>query len=65
MSRCMFRTADLVEKVSLSEFNERELLLQQEVLEVRRQLREDSKFQLVIVFAGVAGRAMSIPSTTL
>jgi polyphosphate:AMP phosphotransferase len=51
----MFRTAELGQKVSKSEYNEREPLLRQELLDVQRQLREDGSFPVIIVFAGVDG----------
>ncbi len=51
----MFRTAELGQTVSKSEFNQREPLLRQELLDVQRQLREDGSFPVIIVFAGVDG----------
>ena len=51
----MFRTAELGQTVSKSEFNQRETLLRQELLDVQRQLREDGSFPVIIVFAGVDG----------
>lgn len=51
----MFRTAELGQKVSKSEYNQRVPLLRQELLEVQRQLREDGSFPVIIVFAGVDG----------
>jgi len=51
----MFRTAELGQKVSKSEYNEREPLLRQGLLDVQRQLREDGSFPVIVVFAGVDG----------
>ena len=51
----MFRTAELGQKVSKSEYNQREPLLRQELLDVQRRLREDGSFPVIIVFAGVDG----------
>ena len=51
----MFRTAELGQKVSKSEFNEREPLLRQALLEVQASLGESSEFPVIIVFAGVDG----------
>ncbi|MDX1698177.1 MAG: polyphosphate:AMP phosphotransferase, partial [Thiohalobacterales bacterium] len=51
----MFRTAELGQKVAKSEFNEREPLLRQQLLDVQRELREDGSFPVIIVFAGVDG----------
>ena len=51
----MFRTAELGQKVPKSEFNQREPLLRQALLEVQANLRINSKFPVVILFAGVDG----------
>jgi polyphosphate:AMP phosphotransferase len=51
----MFRTAELGQAVSKSEFNQREPLLRQELLDAQRQLLEDSSFPVIVVFAGVDG----------
>ncbi|HYQ70618.1 MAG TPA: polyphosphate kinase, partial [Gammaproteobacteria bacterium] len=51
----MFRTAELGQKISKSEYREREPLLRQELLEVQQQLREAGRFPVIIVFAGVDG----------
>lgn len=51
----MFSTAELGQKVSKSEYNQREPLLRQELLDVQRQLREEGSFPVIIVFAGVDG----------
>ena len=51
----MFRTAELGQKVSKSEFNKREPLLRQALLEVQANLRESSESPVIIVFAGVDG----------
>jgi polyphosphate:AMP phosphotransferase len=51
----MFRTAELGQKVSKAEYQQREPLLRQQLLDVQRQLREDGNFPVIIVFAGVDG----------
>jgi polyphosphate:AMP phosphotransferase len=51
----MFRTAELGQKVSKNEFNQREPLLRQALLEAQANLRVNSKFPVIIVFAGVDG----------
>ena len=51
----MFRTAELGQTVPKSEFNQREPLLRQALLEVQANLRINSKFPVVILFAGVDG----------
>lgn len=51
----MFRTAELGQKVSKSEYNEREPLLRQALLETQANLRVDSEFPVIILFAGVDG----------
>ena len=51
----MFRTAELGQKVSKSEFNQREPLLRQALLEAQANLRVDSDFPVIILFAGVDG----------
>ena len=51
----MFRTAELGQKVSKSEFNKREPLLRQELLQAQANLRVCNKFPVIIVFAGVDG----------
>jgi polyphosphate:AMP phosphotransferase len=51
----MFRTAELGQKISKVEYNEREPLLRQELLEVQRELRHDGSFPVIVVFAGVDG----------
>lgn len=51
----MFRTAELGQKVSKSEYNQREPLLRQALLEVQRDLRASSRFPVIILFAGVDG----------
>ena len=47
----MFRTAELGQKVSKSEFNQREPLLRQALLEAQANLRVDSDFPVIILFA--------------
>ncbi len=51
----MFRTAELGQKVSKSEFNQREPLLRQALLEVQANLRVNSDFPVIILFGGVDG----------
>ena len=51
----MFRTAELGQKVSKSEFNQREPLLRQALLETQAKLRMSGGFPVIIVFAGVDG----------
>ncbi|MEN8204917.1 MAG: polyphosphate:AMP phosphotransferase [Pseudomonadota bacterium] len=51
----MFRTAELGQKVSKSEFNQREPLLRQALLEAQANLRVNSDFPVIILFAGVDG----------
>jgi len=51
----MFRTAELGQKVSKSEYNQREPLLRQALLEAQANLRVNSDFPVIILFAGVDG----------
>jgi polyphosphate:AMP phosphotransferase len=51
----MFRTAELGQKVSKSEFNQREPLMRQALLEVQANLRVRGRFPVIILFAGVDG----------
>jgi len=51
----MFRTAELGQKVSKSEFNQREPVLRQALLEVQANLRISGRFPVIILFAGVDG----------
>ena len=51
----MFRTAELGQKVSKREFNQREPLLRQALLEAQANLRVNSDFPVIILFAGVDG----------
>ena len=51
----MFRTAELGQKVPKSEFNEREPVLRQALLEVQANLKTDSEFPVIVLFAGVDG----------
>jgi len=51
----MFRTAELGQKISKSEFNEREPLLRQALLEVQASLKASGDFPVIIVLAGVDG----------
>ena len=51
----MFRTAELGQKVPKSEFNQREPLLRQALLEAQANLRVSNGFPVIILFAGVDG----------
>ena len=51
----MFRTAELGQKVSKAEFNQREPLLRQALLEVQASLMASSDFPVIILFGGVDG----------
>jgi len=51
----MFRTAELGQKVPKSEFNQREPLMRQALLEVQANLRVSGRFPVIILFAGVDG----------
>ena len=51
----MFRTAELGQVISKSEYNEREPVLRQALLEVQANLRVSSRFPVIILFAGVDG----------
>jgi polyphosphate:AMP phosphotransferase len=51
----MFRTAELGQKVPKSEFNQREPLMRQALLEVQANLRVSRRFPVIILFAGVDG----------
>jgi polyphosphate:AMP phosphotransferase len=51
----MFRTAELGQKISKTDYRQREPLLRQQLLDVQRQLREAATFPVIIVFAGVDG----------
>jgi polyphosphate:AMP phosphotransferase len=51
----MFSTAELGQTVSKSEYNQREPILRQALLEVQANLRVSSRFPVIILFAGVDG----------
>ena len=51
----MFRTAELGQKISKSEYNQREPLLRQALLEAQANLRVNSDFPVIILFGGVDG----------
>ena len=51
----MFRTAELGQKVSKSEFKQIEPVLRQELLVAQRRLRKFQKCPVIIIFAGVDG----------
>jgi polyphosphate:AMP phosphotransferase len=51
----MFRTAELGQVIPKSEYNQREPVLRQALLEVQADLRASSRFPVIILFAGVDG----------
>jgi len=51
----MYRTAELGRKIPKKEFEERELILRQELLELQQGLLKVAEFPVVIVMAGVDG----------
>jgi polyphosphate kinase 2 (PPK2 family) len=51
----MFSTAELGQKIPKSEYNQREPLLRQALLEVQTDLRACARFPVIILFAGVDG----------
>jgi len=51
----MFQTAELGQKVSKSEFKERELLLRENLLALQQRLRSEGNFPVLLDFAGVRG----------
>jgi polyphosphate:AMP phosphotransferase len=51
----MFRTAELGQKISKSEYKLREPVLRQELLELQQDLYRCGEFPVIIVFAGVDG----------
>jgi polyphosphate kinase 2 (PPK2 family) len=51
----MFRAAELGQKVTKNDFNEREPLLRQALLEAQANLMTTGNFPVIIVFAGVDG----------
>jgi polyphosphate kinase 2 (PPK2 family) len=51
----MFRTAELGQKISKSEYNQREPILRQALLDAQVNLRVNSEFPVIILFAGVDG----------
>jgi polyphosphate kinase 2 (PPK2 family) len=51
----MFSTAELGQKIPKSEYNQREPLLRQALLEVQADLRASSRFPVIVLFAGVDG----------
>jgi polyphosphate:AMP phosphotransferase len=51
----MFRTAELGQKISKTEYKDREPLLRQELLQVQQELLKVGGFPVIIVFAGVDG----------
>ncbi len=55
----MFRTAELGQKVSNSEYKKREPEMRRDLLDVQFELRQLAKFPVIIVFAGVDGAGKS------
>lgn len=51
----MFRTAELGQKISKSEFKQQETVLRQNLLSLQQELRRDGNFPVLIDFAGVRG----------
>ncbi len=51
----MFSTAELGQKVSKSEFKQRELILREDLLALQQRLRSDGNFPVILDFAGVRG----------
>ena len=51
----MFQTAELGQRVSKSEFKQRELILRGELLALQQRLRTEGKFPVILDFAGVRG----------
>jgi len=51
----MYNTAELGRKIAKKEFEERELILRQELLEVQQELLKTADFPVIIVMAGVDG----------
>ena len=51
----MFQTAELGQRVSKSEFKQRELILREDLLALQQRLRTEGKFPVILDFAGVRG----------
>jgi len=51
----MFQTAELGQKVSKSEFKQRELILRENLLALQQRLRSEGRFPVILDFAGVRG----------
>lgn len=51
----MFQTAELGQKVSKSEFKQRELILRENLLALQQRLRSEGEFPVILDFAGVRG----------
>ena len=51
----MFQTAELGQKVSRSEFKQRELILRENLLALQQRLRSEGGFPVILDFAGVRG----------
>ncbi|MCW8963636.1 MAG: polyphosphate:AMP phosphotransferase [Gammaproteobacteria bacterium] len=51
----MYRTAELGRKIPKKEFEERELVLRQELLELQQELLNQADFPVIVVMAGVDG----------
>ncbi len=51
----MFKTAELGQRVSKSDYKQRELVLREDLLALQQRLRSDGKFPVILDFAGVRG----------
>jgi len=51
----MFNTAELGQRVSKSEFKQRELILRENLLALQQRLRSEGNFPVILDFAGVRG----------
>jgi len=51
----MFKTAELGQRVSKSEFKQRELILRENLLALQQRLRSEGDFPVILDFAGVRG----------
>ena len=51
----MFQTAELGQRVSKSEFKQRELILREDLLALQQRLRTEGNFPVILDFAGVRG----------
>lgn len=51
----MFKTAELGQQVSKSDYKQRELVLRVDLLALQQHLRSEGKFPVILDFAGVRG----------